>query len=504
MVLSMARPWKHPKTGIYWLRRRVPDRLREVVGKLEIKKSLGTKDPAEAKRLHAAALLELDEAWASLTLGERSLSEREAWEVARSVYSDMMATFGENPSEQNHWDARVGPTVFHRDAVPFDPSDPWTIDPDACKRSRMEDWCTRKAQEVARVRGLLVDELGMQRLERAIAKACQAAAVELAQSARHGFVAAPVLAASAGVHATIDRQVVTLKSLLDGWAAEVKPVAKTLYAWGRTTEEFASFVGHNDAARMTFDDAVKWKNHLIEQGLAVRTIKYGKLAALRAIVQWGVDNRRLIDNFAAKVSVAGKVNVKERKRGFTDEEATTILKAADRETVSYLYWIPWLCAFTGARLSEVSQLRKEDVIEVEGISCVHFVPEAGSLKNAGSERAVPLHPALIERGFLRFVEKAKPGPLFKDLTPDRFGSRGGNGTKLIGRWVRGLGITDPRVSPSHAWRHRFKTLGRRFGMAEDISNAITGHGKRSVADSYGEYQMAALLRELDKLNSRRP
>jgi len=255
---------------------------------------------------------------------------------------------------------------------------------------------------------------------------------------------------------------------------------------------------------MTFDDAVKWKNHLIEQGLAVRTIKYGKLAALRAIVQWGVDNRRLKENFAAKVSVAGKVGGKDRKRGFTDEEAATILKAADKEAVSYLHWIPWLCAFTGARLSEVSQLRKEDVIEVEGIPCVHFVPEAGSLKNAGSERAVPLHPALIHRGFLRFVDRAKPGPLFKDLTPDRFGSRGGNGTKLIGRWVRGLGITDPRVSPSHAWRHRFKTLGRRFGMAEDISNAITGHGKRSVADSYGEYQMAALLRELEKLSSQRP
>ncbi|MDR3471653.1 MAG: site-specific integrase, partial [Devosia sp.] len=446
------------------------------------------------------ALLELDEAWAGLTRGVRSLSEREAWEVAQSVYSQMIAAFSDNPSEQDHWDARVGPTVFQSEAVASDLSNPWTVDPDAFKRYRMEEWCTRKAEEVARVRGLLLDELGMQRLQQAIAKACQAAAIELAEGAQRGFLRAPAPAASTRVHSTTNRPAVPLKGLLDGWAAEVKPVAKTLYAWGRTIDEFGAFVGHYDAARMTFDDAVKWKNHLIEQGLAVRTIKYGKLAALRAIVQWGVDNRRLTENFAAKVSVAGKVGVKERKRGFTDEEATTILRAADRETATYLHWIPWLCAFTGARLSEVSQLRKEDVIEVEGIPCVHFVPEAGSLKNSGSERAVPLHPALIERGFLRFVAKAKPEPLFKDLTPDRFGSRGGNGTKLIGRWVRGLGITDPRVSPSHAWRHRFKTLGRRFGMAEDISNAITGHGKRSVADSYGEYQMAALLRELEKIN----
>ena len=56
MPLAMARPWKHPDTGSYWLRRRVPGDLRELVGKREEKRSLGTRDRDEAKRLHAAAL----------------------------------------------------------------------------------------------------------------------------------------------------------------------------------------------------------------------------------------------------------------------------------------------------------------------------------------------------------------------------------------------------------------------------------------------------------------
>ncbi len=51
MPLAMARPWKHPKTGIFWLRKRVPDDLRPLVGKREEKRSLHTRDPAEAKRL---------------------------------------------------------------------------------------------------------------------------------------------------------------------------------------------------------------------------------------------------------------------------------------------------------------------------------------------------------------------------------------------------------------------------------------------------------------------
>jgi hypothetical protein len=58
---------------------------------------------------------------------------------------------------------------------------------------------------------------------------------------------------------------------------------------------------------------------------------------------------------------------------------------------------------------------------------------------------------------LRYVESLpKNGPLFPNITLDRFGKRGGNGSKTLGRWVREkVGITDPRIQPNHAWRHRF-------------------------------------------------
>jgi integrase len=161
--------------------------------------------------------------------------------------------------------------------------------------------------------------------------------------------------------------------------------------------------------------------------------------------------------------------------------------------------VPLLCAYSGARLSEVCQLRVLDVLQRGEIWCIKFDPEAGSLKNENSERAVPLHPAIVESGFLRFVQSARSGPLFAGLPADRFGNRGGSGTKIIGRWVRGLGLTDTRLSPSHSWRHRFKTLGRQFGLAPDIVNAITGHLRKTVADSYGEFPVEALYRELLKI-----
>ena len=53
MAVAMTRPWKHRKSGIYWLRRRVPDDSLAAVGKRAEKFSLITRDPAEAKRLNA-------------------------------------------------------------------------------------------------------------------------------------------------------------------------------------------------------------------------------------------------------------------------------------------------------------------------------------------------------------------------------------------------------------------------------------------------------------------
>jgi integrase len=160
-----------------------------------------------------------------------------------------------------------------------------------------------------------------------------------------------------------------------------------------------------------------------------------------------------------------------------------------------------LCAYSGARISEVCQLRGEDIFQQDGIWFMKFDPAAGALKNINSERAVPLHPAIVASGFLEFVAAQRSGPLFPGLAVDRFGNRGASGTRIISRWVRSLGICDVRISPSHSWRHRFKTLGRRYGLMTDIINAITGHHRKTVADSYGEYPFAALHRELSKIPS---
>ncbi len=73
MTHGMARPWKHPKTGVYWLSKRVPTDLQKKVGKSELRRNLGTKDPTQAKLALAQQLAAIEQSSANLRHGSQSL-----------------------------------------------------------------------------------------------------------------------------------------------------------------------------------------------------------------------------------------------------------------------------------------------------------------------------------------------------------------------------------------------------------------------------------------------
>ncbi|UPF04914.1 site-specific integrase [Pseudomonas mosselii] len=54
----IAQPFRHPVSGIYYLRRRVPDDLRHIIGKTEIRRSLNTRHHHQAKAAFALAYAE--------------------------------------------------------------------------------------------------------------------------------------------------------------------------------------------------------------------------------------------------------------------------------------------------------------------------------------------------------------------------------------------------------------------------------------------------------------
>ncbi|MDY6799435.1 MAG: DUF6538 domain-containing protein [Pseudomonadota bacterium] len=57
----MCSPYRPKNSGKYWVRKRVPKELKAAVGQTEIKRSLGTTDPREARRLAPIVCAEIDQ-----------------------------------------------------------------------------------------------------------------------------------------------------------------------------------------------------------------------------------------------------------------------------------------------------------------------------------------------------------------------------------------------------------------------------------------------------------
>lgn len=285
--------------------------------------------------------------------------------------------------------------------------------------------------------------------------------------------------------------------------------ASTHDAYSRAARQLAAFLGHDDARRVTQDDIIRFKDDRLARGASPKTVKDGDLSSLRAVFRWGVANRKVQTNPVEGVTVIVPRRIVARPKGFMDDEATGLLTHALhyrpglREAAKLSAakrWVPWLCAYTGARVGEMAQLRGQDVFEKAGRWVLAITPEAGTVKG-GEYREVPLHEHLVDQGFPEFARASGEGYLFlRPSSSSREAVRGALRTtkNKIREFVR-LAVTDSRVQPNHGWRHRMETSARELGWREDITNAITGHATPGVRADYGDNTIKAMAAALDQL-----
>lgn len=65
--------------------------------------------------------------------------------------------------------------------------------------------------------------------------------------------------------------------------------------------------------------------------------------------------------------------------------------------------------FTGSRANAAITLQYDDIINEDGIDCIHFQENNGAkqLKNQAAERKVPIHHQLLDLGFLDYIKRKK-------------------------------------------------------------------------------------------------
>jgi integrase len=139
------------------------------------------------------------------------------------------------------------------------------------------------------------------------------------------------------------------------------------------------------------------------------------------------------------------------------------------------------CAYTGARVNEITSLLPSDVQQILGNWCFVLRPEVTKGKRL---RRVPVHKHLVEQDFLQYVEeRRKVGkPLFYE--PSR--ARGGKGAnpqwqkvaERLAEWVHeSLKVTD--VQPNHGWRHLWREIVRGTKMKPELCDYMCGHESKS-------------------------
>lgn len=231
--------------------------------------------------------------------------------------------------------------------------------------------------------------------------------------------------------------------------------------------------------------------------------KYRQMA--RSLFGWATRNDHISKNPA---EILGDVKVgraQDARIAFEDVDIANIFAYLEtRKNEPYVMWIPRIMAMTGCRMGEAAKLRRIDIKQVEGI-WVFDINEEGeqqTLKTEQSTRLTPIHPHLLDFGFIEWVETGTDEYLFPERvrhTADPARSDTDLLSKELNRWMRAAGVIDRRKA-FQSFRSTFITRLKSAGTPEYQISQIVGHENNNITT--GRYGMNIELSPLLEVMSR--
>ena len=499
--------------GSYVCRVFVPSELRPIIGRAEVKRSMGTGDAREAR--HRATLWQANASLYFRTIRARGHGmKREQLDALARRY--LSARFDELDSTLTlDWNASPA-TEAGRDV--------WG--------DELADKCEALTAALARCdySGAMDDARSMLRdadddTQRRLARRLLEAQLEAHKATLRALSGEPLVfpsLARAGSAAANDEPKATPR--LSEVAAQFIAHKLASKAWGPRTEtrnrgmlaELVNLLGDPRIGDVSKDDMrelqqtvpliprtvgqnPEWKELPLREVLAkvgddpeVKRIDPGtvnmRLSIARSLWKWAIENDLCPGNGVGVAEVLKDLRTlppEEQRDRLTPAEVGAFIaecdKAADRgnpERKPVLYWVPRILALSGMRLGEAAQLRKRDVRGVDGVAVFDLNREGDdkSLKTDTSVRLVPVHPRLIALGFLQWVAAQRDGFLW----PAKFRTataKGRSPTDRLSRLVNApLHAAVPKVKTSaHSLRHTLEHELSRAGVHQRDIDGITGH-----------------------------
>ena len=217
----------------------------------------------------------------------------------------------------------------------------------------------------------------------------------------------------------------SIDDLLEYWVGQSVKRPRTLLDARTAVRRLKAVVGDASATEIQRSQAVAFKDALIAEGLAYATI-VKNVGLIKSMFDLGYRNELISANPFRDLKLVKPARRDKPRLSFTPED---LLKIFDSPVYKQghrpkggagdaSFWLPLIGLMTGMRLEEIGQLRSADIKTQEDIwyfDLDHVPEQRRWLKNDSSRRQIPIHPSLVDLGFLDLVHSSS-GKLFPDLS----------------------------------------------------------------------------------------
>lgn len=354
-----------------------------------------------------------------------------------------------------------------------------------------------------------------------------------------GEPAAPATPAEAPAPLRSDDDLDDLDRAFAHWQTKARPKVKTVMEAQSILTRLKAFTGKSRISALTRSEMVQFQtseSRRTVRGKPIRPQTVNKMMGLlRAVFGLAVDDLLRERGIHSPLEKLRKEKVKSSditdKLDLTKEQLDALfggpVHARGERPVGgageAAFWMLLLGHTTGGRMGEFAQLSVHDVLVRDGVPCLWVTNQGAdeavvaahrlsaperedllekSLKTGASRRVIPVHPRLLELGFMDYVEhmrKLGSYALFPDIKPDKKLVLAGNFSKWFNGYLRRVGIKR-RGLDWVSFRHTLKTWMREAGVPQDVQDYMQGHTAERVAQGYGRFTPKTLLAELHKLS----
>lgn len=547
--------------NIWWLRVRVPDALRPIIGKVEIRRSLKTSNATEAKRLvrtarikvqaefdDATMILERQRAAASgVTAAQVTLTEEQVWALATRWFVEQERAGASRPVEigdeeviQNlsedlaHVERFDEVSVTVRDEVDKLLSEAGVLPGTG---SVEPAWRTKLSRAI---------HAAMIERERRLLNRVTGGAAVMLNPNFHGLSAATELK-------PVAISTVTLADLIKRYNADptrAAPSPKTKFKQDAQARLFKDVIGgktlvsaiDRERARKLLDTVKMLPANTVKKFKGKTASEVVRIAAERQLTPMSVTTvNSYMSAFVSLLDFAVAEHIIEKNPATGLRLASDGVKRKDKRlpfTVSDLkaifaaplyrgcvddgagynrpgpnrprrgrFWVPLVSLFSGMRLNEICQLTEDDIAVEDGTDIILVRSDKEGLKRvktSAGHRSVPIHPELKRLGFLDHVAAVRAkhpakARLFPELTTASTGYPSDNFSKWFANFLDKVEIKDNRKN-FHSFRHTFRDGLREAEISQERVRELGGWSSGSTEDDYGSgTRPSTLAREIAKV-----